>query len=191
MLQLKTFLQSLTPIKEETWNDVQQLFGKAVLKKGDRFCDYDSVSRDFGLLTSGVIRGFYRTDKGNEYNKHFFTAPSIIGGYTSLITGKPNMVIQEALTDCVMLVANYAAFVKLYDNHADLERAGRIFAERYFVEKENKEFEIITYDAEKRYQLFQQRYPQLEQLISQYHIASYLGISATQLSRIRKKINDR
>jgi hypothetical protein len=68
---------------------------------------------------------------------------------------------------------------------------GRIFAERYFVEKENKEFEIITYDAEKRYQLFQQRYPQLEQLISQYHIASYLGISATQLSRIRKKINDR
>jgi CRP-like cAMP-binding protein len=189
MFQLKTFLQSLTPIKEDTWNDVQQIFDKTALKKGDRFCEEGIVSRDFALLMSGVVRGFYRTDKGNEYNKHFFTAPSIIGGYTSLITGKPNLVIQEALTDCVILVANYAAFVKLYDKHADLERAGRMFAERYFVEKENKEFEIIIFDAERRYQLFQQRYSQLEQLIPQYHIASYLGISATQLSRIRKKIS--
>jgi hypothetical protein len=41
-------------------------------------------------------------------------------------------------------------------------------------------------DARQRYLLFQQRFPLLEQQIPQYHVASYLGITPTQLSRIRR-----
>jgi hypothetical protein len=41
-------------------------------------------------------------------------------------------------------------------------------------------------DASQRYVLFKKEFPTLEQLIPQFHIASYLGISATQLSRIRR-----
>jgi hypothetical protein len=41
--------------------------------------------------------------------------------------------------------------------------------------------------ADQRYTLFKEEYPNLENLIAQYHIASYLGITATQLSRIRAK----
>jgi len=55
------------------------------------------------------------------------------------------------------------------------------------VEKEQKEVEIILHDAEQRYSTFQNQYPDLEQLIPQYHIASYLGVTPTQLSRIRRK----
>ncbi|MOA17990.1 hypothetical protein D3C78_1382750 [compost metagenome] len=61
-------------------------------------------------------------------------------------------------------------------------------AENYFVDKEEKEIEIVLLDADKRYELFQQKFPDLEQLIPQYHIASYLGITPTQLSRIRRKL---
>lgn len=43
-------------------------------------------------------------------------------------------------------------------------------------------------DATQRYLLFQKQFPTLEQLIPQYHIASYLGVSATQLSRLRNKL---
>lgn len=188
MLELKLFLESLFPITNATWEEVQKLFTAAILKKGSLFAEDGKVCRDFAFLKTGVVRGFYRTEQGSEYIKQFFTPNSIIGGYTSLITGKPNFIIQEALTDCTILVANYAAFIKLYDNHPDLERVGRIFAERYFVEKERKEIDTILYDAEKRYELFKLKFPQMEQHVPQYHIASYLGISATQLSRIRKKI---
>jgi hypothetical protein len=44
-------------------------------------------------------------------------------------------------------------------------------------------------DASQRYKIFQMEFPTLEQLIQQYHIASYLGISATQLSRIRHQFS--
>ena len=62
-------------------------------------------------------------------------------------------------------------------------------AENYFIEKEKKELEIVLLDASQRYRLFQSEFASLEQLVQQYHIASYLGISATQLSRIRHQMS--
>ena len=46
-------------------------------------------------------------------------------------------------------------------------------------------------DAEKRYLIFRQEFPGLEMKIPQYHIASYLGISPTQLSRVRNSLSKR
>jgi CRP-like cAMP-binding protein len=184
---LKQFLYTLSPISELTWQRIKSLFIETKLKKGDYFIEEGQLATQFAFVQSGVIRGFYRDKQGTEYNKHFFVAPSIAGGYTSLITGKPNQISQQALTDCQLLQANYQTFTALYDICPDLERVGRRFAERYFVEKERKEIEIVLLDAESRYRLFQENYPGLEQHIPQYHIASFLGITPTQLSRIRKK----
>ncbi|WP_460983260.1 Crp/Fnr family transcriptional regulator [Spirosoma fluminis] len=187
MVTLKQFLYLLSPISELTWQRVEPLFRETTLKKGDYFIEEGLLATQFAFVQSGVIRGFYRDKQGTEYNKHFFLAPAIAGGYTSLLTGKPNQINQQALTDCQLLEANYQSFTALYETCPDLERVGRRFAERYFVEKERKEIEIVLLDAESRYRLFQQFYPGLEQQIAQYHIASYLGITPTQLSRIRKK----
>jgi hypothetical protein len=52
---------------------------------------------------------------------------------------------------------------------------------------ENRELQIILHTVEERYEFFKQAHPMLEHLIPQYHIASYLGITPTQLSRIRAK----
>ncbi|WP_428660495.1 Crp/Fnr family transcriptional regulator [Runella sp.] len=188
MTGLKQYLYSLSPIKEETWLKVQPLFREASLKKGEYFIEEGQFATEFAFLKKGVIRAFYRSRSGMEYIKYFFTPCSIVGGYTSLITGQPNQIMQQALTDCELLVANYGAFTGLYDSCPDLERLGRRYAENYFVEKERKELEIILHEAEERYLIFQKQYPQLEQQIPQYYIAAYLGISPTQLSRVRKKI---
>lgn len=189
--QLKIFFQSLSPVSEPAWDALKALFKPAVINKQEYFCAEGRVENDFAFLLSGVVRGFYLAKNGTEYNKHFFTTNSIIGGYSSLITGQPNRVIQQALTDCEILKASYSDLLMLYNQYPNLERLGRKFAERYFVEKEDKEFEIVLLDAEKRYALFRQRYPGLELQIPQYHVASYLGISATQLSRIRNKMANR
>jgi len=58
-------------------------------------------------------------------------------------------------------------------------------AEQFFIQKEKREIELVTLEAKERYQIFQKEHPGLDQQIPQYHIASYLGVSPTQLSRIR------
>lgn len=185
MTQLHKYLNSISPIKEETWNKVKELFTETALKKGEYFIEEGKVARQIGFLTSGVIRAFYRSHEGTEYNKTFFIGPCLTGGYSSLITGNVNLINQQALTDCKLWVADYTLFRNLYDAHPDLERVARKMAEYFFVSKEKREIEIVLLDAGKRYLIFKEEYPELEQLIPQYHIASYLGITPTQLSRIR------
>lgn len=187
MTELHKYLISISPIQNETWNKVRELFTETTLKKGEYFIKEGEIAKQIGFLTNGVIRAFYRNNNGIEYNKHFFTANNLVAGYSSLITKEPNKINQQALTDCQLFVANYNDILKLYESNHDFERFGRILAEFFFVHKEQREIDIVMLDADKRYLIFQKEFPTLEQLIPQYHIASYLGITPTQLSRIRRK----
>lgn len=188
MTDLKTFFQRLTPVSPESWERFAALFTPKTLLKGEYFIDDGQMAKEIGFLEKGILRAFYRNAEAVEYNKHFFVNPCFVGGYASLITGRPNQIIQQALTDCIIHVASFKDIQHLYPTCPDIERGARVLAEQFFVQKEQREIEIVLLDADKRYQLFKQEFPQLEQQIPQYHIASYLGITPTQLSRIRRKM---
>lgn len=185
---LEAYFSSLAPLAPGTFQFVAALFREAPLKKYDYFALEGRVEKRIGFLTEGVVRAFYRTSDGAEYNKHFFTAPSLIGAYSSLISGSVNQINQQALTDCMLWTADYQELTRLYAAHPELERIGRRNAELAFVEKEQREIDIVLLDADKRYENFRKNFPDLEQVIPQYQIASYLGITPTQLSRIRQKM---
>lgn len=189
MKDLYNFLNAISPIQENTWKEIKNLFTEHTLKKGELFLKEGEVAKNFGFLRQGIVRAFYRNNEGAEYNKHFFTKNNMLGGYSSLVTQIPSTINQQALTDCDLLIGNYKKLINLLDKHQDLERLLRKIAEHYFVDKEKREVEIVLLEANKRYAIFQKEYPQLEQIIPQYHIASYLGITPTQLSRIRSKNN--
>ncbi|MDH5599450.1 MAG: Crp/Fnr family transcriptional regulator, partial [Cyclobacteriaceae bacterium] len=84
-----------------------------------------------------------------------------------------------------LAIAEYSRMTDLYDSIPNLERFARKLVEQIFVSKERREIEIVMLSAAERYELFKKKFPELEKSIPQYHIASYLGISPTQLSRIR------
>ncbi|TAH17047.1 MAG: Crp/Fnr family transcriptional regulator [Cytophagales bacterium] len=165
MTDFKKFIFDLTSVSTESWDKFSTLFKPRVLKKGDYFIKEGQIAKELAFLEDGIIRVFYRNDKAIEYNK------------------------QQALTNCNILVAKYSEIQAFYSAYPDIERVARILAEHFFVEKEQREIEIVLLDAEKRYPIFQKKFPDLEQQIPQYHIASYLGITPTQLSRIRKKLS--
>jgi CRP-like cAMP-binding protein len=62
----------------------------------------------------------------------------LFAGYSSLITNEPNKINQQALTDCRLLIINYADVVSLYESYQDFERFGRKLAELFFVHKEEE-----------------------------------------------------
>lgn len=191
IINLKRYLDSLNPISADSWNKLSNIFSEKTISKGDFFIEEGQTAKQIAFLHDGVIRAFFRNSNGFEYNKHFFVSPCFIGGYASLITATKNQINQQALSNCRILVANFSDFTALYDIHPDIERAARKLAELFFVDKEQREIEIVLLDADKRYLLFQKQFPFLEQQIAQYHIASYLGITPTQLSRIRRKLTQK
>ena len=154
MKDLQAYLNRISPIADDTFEELQKCFSLSTLKKNEFFVREEEYARQIGFLQEGIVRAFFLNREGKEYSKQFFVAPSLIGAYTSLITKQPNKIAQQALTDCLILAADFAKIEALYDQFHDLER-----------------------------------FPTLEAFIPQYYIASYLGISTIQLSRIRGKMS--
>ncbi len=165
-----------------------QIFVPGELKKGEYFIRKGQYAKEIAFLEKGIVRAYYIDQEGKEYNKTFFSAPSIIGSYAALISKQKNSVAQQALTDCTIWKASFHKIEELSEGNFEIERLRRIIAEGYFLSNEKKEIEMALLDAEKRYLILQKEYPGIELEIPQYHIAAYLGISPTQLSRIRKKL---
>lgn len=185
---LKFFLNSISELSEETWKEVSPLFTKVELSPGDFFVKENVYAKKIAFLEEGIIRAFFTNKEAKEYNKQFFIDSSLIGAYSSLLTNERNKIPQQALSKCILWEAKYSEIKKIFKKFHDFEKLGRKIAEYYFLEKERKELEMALLNATERYLLFKKSFPNLEQKIPQYHIASYLGVTATQLSRLRNKL---
>lgn len=185
--ELKKYLDYFLVLPTADWKAFSALFAETSLTKNEYFAVVGRIETRVAFLAEGVVRAFYRNKEGIEYNKTFFEPYEFIGAYSSLITGQPNQINFQALTDCRLLITDYKNITSLYDKHPMLERFSRLIAEYFFVVKEKREVELVLLDAGQRYKIFKSEYPTLENKIPQYHIASYLGVTPTQLSRIRAK----
>ncbi|WP_436516094.1 Crp/Fnr family transcriptional regulator [Ekhidna sp. To15] len=189
MENLAAFFNKIIPLSLESLGLMSEIFVSAELKKGEYFIRKGQYAKEIAFLETGIVRAYYINNEGKEYNKTFFSAPSIIGSYASLISKQKNAVAQQALTDCKIWKASFHKIEELSSGNYEIERLRRTIAEGYFLSNEKKEIEMALLDAEKRYLILQEEYPGIELEIPQYHIASYLGISPTQLSRIRKNLS--
>lgn len=184
-----TYFNNIIPLSEKTIRLMSELFVFDELKKGEYFIKKGQYAKEIAFLETGIVRAYYIDKSGKEYNKTFFSAPAIIGSYASLISKQKNDVAQQAITDCKIWKVSFHQIEKLSEGNFEIEKLRRIIAENFFLNNEKKEIEMAMLDADKRYLILQKEYPGIELKIPQYHIASYLGISPTQLSRIRNKLS--
>lgn len=178
-------ISDITPLDPAAQEAFLSLFSDVRFKKGTAFAKRGEISKHIAYVQDGVLRAYFSKNDGEQYNKTFFKQGDFVGAFSSLVTGSTNLIDIDCLTDCVVKVASYQQIRNLYDQHPTIERLARILAEQFFVVKEKREIELVTLDAKDRYAIFLNEHPGLDQLIPQYHIASYLGVSPTQLSRIR------
>lgn len=189
MNKLLAYLKQFGSPSEHTLSVLGANIRPDTLKKGDYFIREGEYANEIAFLESGVVRAFYVNSEGKEYNKTLFTSNAIIGSYAALISKEENKLPQQALTDCKIWRMKFETIKQLSENDVEVERIRRKIAERFFVWNEKKQLEMALLEAKERYSIFLQEHPGIEDLIPQYHIASYLGVSPTQLSRIRQNMD--
>lgn len=187
MNELKIYLEKITSFTQSEMEVFISFFSEIQLKKNDYFAKEGEFSSKLAFISNGVMRAFFRNKSGNEYNKTFFTPSNFVAAYSSITTNQKNLINIQCLTDCTLFVADFRQITSLYTKYPKFESLARTMAEYKFAIKEKREIELVTLDATERYEIFKKEHPNLENLINQFHIASYLGITPTQLSRIRAK----
>ncbi len=180
--------EKVASIPQEEWECFVQHLSERTFEKNDFLVRAGEVANSFYFITSGLVRFFYSTEDGKEFNKHFAMENGYAGSFHSLVRGEPCGFFIQALERTETIVLPNQVLNEFYDRHPCWERIGRKNAENLAMFKEMREKEFLLDSLETRYRRFLKDYPGLADRIPQYHIASYLGVTDVALSRIRKKI---
>ncbi len=147
---------------------------KFLIEAGD-ICSF------IGFIQEGVLRTYVHNE-ADEYNIDFHLPNSFVSGYKSFLTQTPTKAYIQALSDTTIYIVSYSDYHNLLKDSTDWYRFGKYIADSLFIKKCKRESSLLMDSAIERYKLFLKAYPQIEQLVAQYHIASYLGIKPESLS---------
>jgi len=188
---LKETLDSYYPITEQTWTEFQKICTIKELKKNDYAFDVYNSTDEFYFLYKGLFRTFSTNEEGKEYTKTFFWEGRLFGPMLNLLFNMPVTANVQAIEDSIIIAINHTKFRELLEKSEDLKMYQILYLEKHWMlQKDRSINSIVLEDAQLRYQNFLNEFKHIVHRLSQHHIASYLGISPTHLSRIRKNLKN-
>ena len=155
--------------------------GTSLLKQGDKVTDQYYVM-------SGCLRTFYIDDSGKEHTVQFAIHDWWISDYTAFFSDGIGILTIETIQDSFLFRMSKNDMDELLKEIPALETFFRKKMEGAFAGFQKRILANLSQSASERYSHFIESYPNIEQQVKNYHIASYLGITTESLSRIRKEL---
>lgn len=152
-----------------------------MLREGER-CNFEA------FVIKGCIRKYYIDRNGMEVVLQFAIEDSWISDISFIDHEKPSQVFIETLEDCEVMMFSPATKEELFLKAPRFERAFRILMQRSLDMTQNRLVHTIAKTATEKYLEFLELYPKIPQRVAQHHIASYLGITAEFLSKVRTRM---
>lgn len=159
------------------------------IKKGTYFSEAGKIARQVGFLSEGVLRVCYYGHKGDEFTRCFVPENHFAVDLNSFYNEIPCSEYVEAVTDCRIYVMNKVGFTELSNIIPDWNPMFARMSSSALMRKVYESSRMLSEDATTRYLTFLEIYPGLSNRIPLSALASYLGITQSSLSRIRKNIS--
>lgn len=177
------------PLSEETTKALMDICSEEKFQKNALLLESGNMARYYYFIKSGLV-GYYTVDEeGSSIYKIFFEENSFVASTSAIIKNEPSDFSIIALEDCSVIKYPVKAYRELLEKYHDIALFHIRYLERnWVVKKEPLEVSLKFETAKQRYLLLLEN-KSLYNRLKQHHIASYLGITPTQLSRIKKEIN--
>jgi CRP-like cAMP-binding protein len=178
-------VNTYTQLSEESTKAWRGLVREESCKRGQSFIALGEVPAKVGFVVRGLFSQNYISESGDATIKYFFPEGRFAASVGAMLSGTPSTFSVVALEDTTVLSYRFADFKQLAQSHADIMAFYVRYIERHWIiEKEPLEISFRYDPARKRYDDFVRAFPGLTQRLKKHQIASYLGITPTQLSRL-------
>jgi len=189
IIELKSAFDSYSKITKESWQQIQSIIHFQSVEKGATLLREGQTAKYIHYICKGVFRTFFTDNQGNIYNKNIFLEGDFPASKVSLLKNTPSYFSIEALEDSVVININFREYRRLIEENSDLKNFYIAYIEKnWIIEKEQNEISMVMENATARYLKLLNKRPNIEKRVPQHHIASHLGITPTQLSRIRRDL---
>tara|TARA_Y100000385_G_scaffold86830_1_gene89344 strand:- start:735 stop:1310 length:576 start_codon:yes stop_codon:yes gene_type:complete len=158
------------------------------VSKGDILIqEGQAVSKTF-FVKHGSLRSFCIDQEGKEHTLQFAIKDWWISDFTAIYNHVPASLTVECIADSTIIEFNAQQLEEIFVQFPEFESYQRKNLERHIVSLNKRILNQLQLTALDRYRLFLEQYPDIEQSISNYHIASYLGMTQQSLSRVRAEM---
>ena len=167
--------------------EIASHFSQKTVRKNEFFLKEGNHCNEYLFLEKGFMRAFAHDTEGNEVTTDFYSDKQVVFEVASFFQRTISKENIQALTHCEGWYITYEQLNMLFHSLPEFRDFGRSILVKGFAALKNRMLSQITETAEERYKNLVQTKPEIIHHAPLKTIASYLGITDTSLSRIRKE----
>jgi CRP-like cAMP-binding protein len=186
MIKLANYIKSLININDHDLNLILSNFNKKDFAKGSFVLKQGQVASSYYYIASGALRIFTNKDP-NDITLWIAFEDQFIAELPSLKFQTPSHFSFQAIEDTTLITIDAAKMEQLYNQFPQWQAFGRQVWEKAFLRVVDSVLLLQTNNATERYKKAVLETEYIQRVPLKY-LSSYLGITQTSLSRLRKKI---
>lgn len=186
--KLVSFIHSSGLVSLSGAEDIAAHFKEKSLDRNEYFLKAGQVSNEYLFVEEGFLRAFAYDVNGNDVTTAFYSNKQVVFEVSSYFERVPSKENIQALQPTHGLYITYEELNNLFHSLPEFRNFGRSILVKGFAALKKRMLSVITETAEERYVNLLKANPEILQNAPLKNIASYLGITDTSLSRIRKEI---
>jgi CRP-like cAMP-binding protein len=175
-------------ISQKDYEEIARAHSKMDVQQGTILLEEGKTAKEYYIVEKGLFRSFVYDYNGNEVTTEFYCPQELLIESFSLFHRSPSMENFQALSDGIVWKIEYRIFQQLLGKAEGFREWGRNWATSHLFMMKKRSINMLTMNATDRYLNLLQERPQVIRQAPLKQIASYLGITDTSLSRIRKEI---
>lgn len=188
MFKVLKFVYQHPLISEADLDKIASQHHLVQFKKNEFLLKEGETADEYYILTEGLVRAFVQDYDNNEITTEFFVENDIVIIPSSLFQKVASQENLQAVTDCRLLKIQYDDFQELFHQIEGFREWGRLWFSYQVFTMKQRSLDVVMKTASERYLKLMKEKPQIIQNVPLKQIASYLGITDTSLSRIRREI---
>ncbi|UKT65994.1 Crp/Fnr family transcriptional regulator [Pedobacter mucosus] len=178
-------LNQYTHIGEQEFEIIENVLTSRRIKKKRTVLNHGEISRYLFFVVKGALRSYTVGQDGNEHIIQFAFEGHWVSDLSSFITQTPGEIVIEAIEESEVLLFPHHELEVLLDKIPALEKFFRHLYQKAYVALQKRVNMRDSTTAKERYKELISKQPDIAKRIPLLYIASYLGITAESLSRIR------
>jgi CRP-like cAMP-binding protein len=181
------FLTAIHPIDHEEYEELLKNLQEKSFRKGDHIIVPGQIQKQIYFIKSGVQMCHF--EKGEKTHVIAFTYPPNLCALPETFSEqKPSKYYFTCITDSELEYLTYDDLQRVFGKYKNIETLFRRINDKLLSGILNLHLEFRTMSIEERFTTFCRRSPHLLQQVPHKYIASYLGIDATNFSKLFNSI---
>ena len=186
---LNNYFHSLFPIKKEVIAEITEKFCDFTLNKNTILLDKNTISTKTFFLEKGYIRSYILNEDNEEITTNIYSAPCFVNDFLSFFKKQPTKETYQTITECSFWETGLENVQTNFHNIPEFREFSRLLFVINYSKLNERVIEMASKKAETRYLNLLKFQPNIFQNVPLKIIASYLGITDSTLSRIRKEVS--